>query len=203
MKMTITRVLAEINLTEKKISKLLEKPLFAGYQIKDGLVNKCIDVKEFNNNAKATYQAVKDLIQRRKDLKKALIQSNAITTVTIGNNTYTVADAIERKNSLGFEIDLLSSLKNSLAIVNDRVDSINLRVNQDLHDLLKHKFQSATENVDLEAIANVYKENNYAKAVDPLKVADIIVVLENQIDEFKSEVDLVLSESNSITTVEI
>ena len=39
--------------------------------------------------------------------------------------------------------------------------------------------------------------------VDPLKIADKIVELENEIEDFRTEADAVLSEQNALTLVDV
>jgi len=52
-------------------------------------------------------------------------------------------------------------------------------------------------------ISDKYKADNEWELVNPLKLEEKIKTLEESIDGFESEVDFVLSESNSITKIEV
>ena len=90
-KITITRALVELKTVDKRIEKALEGAVF--------ITHKC--ASDENPKHKITenrLQQVTDLIERRKNLKAAIVKSNATTKVVIDSNEYTVAEAIERKN---------------------------------------------------------------------------------------------------------
>ena len=46
-------------------------------------------------------------------------------------------------------------------------------------------------------------EQKDSRFIDPLKIADKIIALENEIENFRTEADAVLSEQNALTMVEI
>jgi molybdopterin synthase catalytic subunit len=70
-----------------------------------------LNVDVFANNSKADYQSINDLITRRNRLKSAIILSNATTKVKIGDTVLTVAEVIERKQSLKYYKTLFDKLK--------------------------------------------------------------------------------------------
>ena len=87
----------------------------------------------------------------------------------------------------------------------NEVENANTQVKQKLDILLESNFgkdikASAT---DVEAISKPYLEQNEWELVDPLGIVGRIEKFEKEIDEFEHEVDFVLSESNTITTIEI
>lgn len=55
-------------------------------------------VAEFTADAKSAYDKATDLIKRRNAIKDAVNVSNANTTVKIGDQEYTVVQAIDKKN---------------------------------------------------------------------------------------------------------
>jgi hypothetical protein len=55
----------------------------------------------------------------------------------------------------------------------------------------------------MEAIAKPFLERNEAKLEDPLNLDSLIESLSQEILEFTSNVDYVLSESNALTQIEI
>src|SRR5690554_4907003 len=100
MEMTITRGLSELKLINDRIQRKINDARFA---VGNKNNNKKIDgmtIEEFNKNAKSQYQSIQDLIERRKKIKSAIVDSNAKTVVTIAGKEMTVASAIERKESI-------------------------------------------------------------------------------------------------------
>ena len=55
----------------------------------------------------------------------------------------------------------------------------------------------------IEATSKMLHEQKDPRFIDPLKIADKIIALENEIENFRTEADAVLSEQNALTTIEI
>ena len=53
--------------------------------------------EEFKKRTTSDFQSLNDLIKRRNQVKNAIVSSNAVTKVTVGGQTMTVAEAIEYK----------------------------------------------------------------------------------------------------------
>lgn len=205
MEISITRGLAEIKLLEKRIQKEIAQSVFIGYAVGKKSVKGYDSIPEFEAKVKGSYQSVNDLIKRRDAIKSSIVKSNAMTEVTINGQTMTVAEAIERKTSIVFEKELLNKMVNELTNVNYQVQRRNDEVQEKLHDLLQTNFgkDSKAKSDEVDSITKPYLENNEAKVIDPLKLQSIIEELSNKLDAFESEVDFVLSESNTITKISI
>ena len=97
-KLTIHRALAELKLidarTQKAISELVPQGIHQKVEGKIGVLTQ----GEFKETAKAKYQSVIDLIDRKAKIKTAIVASNASTTVKVGEKMMTVADAITAKD---------------------------------------------------------------------------------------------------------
>lgn len=202
--MTITRALVELGLLDKKIDSKIESVTFvAGKKRSENKVNRNTTCEEFKANATSGLQSIKDLIERRKVIKSLIVESNATTKVKIGEKEYTVADAIERKGSIQYEEYLLQTLKNQYRQVNADVNKRNEAVDEKLDELLKVMAGKDSKNIDKESndLAKNYRETNEYEVVDPIQIEKEIEQLENDIMEFKGEVDFVLSESNAISKI--
>ena len=68
-----------------------------------GTQNSRKTVQEFLDDAVSKLQSANDLINYRRALKSAVLQSNAVTKVTVADKEMTVAEAIEYKNSISLE----------------------------------------------------------------------------------------------------
>lgn len=195
---TVTRALVELKTVDRRIKKAQEGCVFVTYKSgsEDTPKNKITESK---------LQKVTDLIERRKALKAAIVKSNAITTVKIGDREYTVAEAIERKSSISYEKELLRDMKVQLGNVTRQVEVFNEKVQAKLDGMLEKSFgsnQKASAD-ELKAFSESYLRSNRAEIVDPLDLGERIEKLETKIVDFESEVDLVLSESNATTTIQV
>lgn len=206
-KISITEGLRELKLYEDKILKTISNTTFIGAKKKS--TNKVGHFNEDNfvSNTKADYQSIIDLIENRKRIKERIVQSNASTTLEIGGKIYTVAQAIERKNSIEYEKTLLVSMKQQYKKVTDNVQKENLKVETQLDHMIEVYLGRDTDKKigekDIDIITTPYKEQNEWELVDPLNLYDKIQQLENEIDVFLADVDVRLSISNAITFIEV
>jgi hypothetical protein len=206
-RISITEALNKLKLYDAKISKAINSHKYVGAAKKSSNMLGVQTKEVFNNNAKAGYQSVTDLIKNRNKLKSLIVQSNAITEVTINDKVMTVAEAIERKNSIQYEIDLLNTLKLQYATATSTVNAENKKVDTQIDKLLetfvgKDTDKKATKE-DQAAIIEPYREKNEFELVDPLNIYDEIQKLEAEIDGFNSSVNTALVLSNATTFIEI
>lgn len=205
MQMSITRGLAELKLLDKKIEKATQEGLFVSTAIGKNPVKGFKTTDEFEQNAKSAYQSVLALIARRQVIKSAIVKSNATTSVTIAGVSMTVAEAIEQKTSIIHKQNLLRKMNLDFHQANDRAETENHRVKNRLDEHLNSYFGKDTKgkNDEVEVITKAFLQNNEAKVVDPIGARVEIEKLHDSIENFLSEVDFVLSESNTITKIEV
>lgn len=205
MEMTITRALTELKLLDKRIQRSIQESVFGGFLVGKKPMTGFVNQEEIEKTAKANYQSATDLIKRRNAIKSAIVQSNAVTYVVIGDKSMTVAEAIERKTSIDYEKMLLNKLKNDYTKLVRHVDSVNEEVKNRLDKHLETLYGKdgkvrASEN---EELIKPFLQENEAKFVDPLNLKAKIEELTIEIEEFEAEVDFVLSESNTIKRIYI
>lgn len=200
IKYNIHRALAEKKMLEKRLNSLLRD--FSPVGTKKGSDVKVYETKtsveDYSKLVKSKYQQIQDLIHNYNALDKAIITSNAITIVEIGNNQYTVADAIKRKDNIEFEEELLKSMKHSLVNATSNVNNKNIDVDRRLDEQTL-----SMEKQDKENWSNIYRKQNEWSIIDPLNIRDEIDKLNTDIENFLTEVDYALSTSNAITIVEV
>jgi hypothetical protein len=198
---TITQALAELKKLDQRINRLTSEATFiscgaANNQRKDDPVH----------NAIPRYQQIRDLTERRNAVKAAIVLSNANTKVNIGSNTYLVADAIERKASIANDKNLLQQMKSQRQNIRNRVDAENSNASQRLQRLLESNFGKDNTKTDPDSIKKTeeaFWSNNRWTITDPLNLDVKIERLENDIEDFTTNVDFALSESNSINRVNV
>ena len=207
MKYSIHRALAELKTLDSRIKKATDK-IFIGCKKlsakKEAKTN--LAPNDFEKEVIGNYDSVIALIRRRNKIKEAVVNSNATTMVEIGGKFYTVASAIERKESIKYEKNLLIELKlqynNVLATVNNLNDKVEEQLEKKIDAMVGA--ENASKNVELvESFSKQYRELNAYEILDYLNLKELIDKLEKEIDDFETEVDFKLSTSNSITEVEI
>lgn len=205
MKMSVTRALAELKLLDKRIHTVMNSAKFVDFSIGEKAVNGYASNKEYEDKVKSAYQSVKDLIKRRNDIKSAIVLSNAMTKVKIADKEYTVAEAIERKTSIQYEEQLMQKMKNEYTKVTNNINRKNEEVKEELNRKLDALYgrEAKTKVDENNELVKSYRNDNEAKMIDPLYIRSTYEKLEQEIDEFLSEVDFVLSTSNTLTEIEV
>jgi hypothetical protein len=200
-KMTVTRALVELKTLDKRINRAVAECDLVKVRLREHKW----DVGQFTRQAQAAFQSATDLITRRDELKARILRSNARTKVAIGKDTYTVAEVIDKKQSLKYRESLLEKLRGQKAQADETFNVKNEEMKQKLDRLLEINFgkegKSNAENV--ETISKSYFDTNKVELVDPVNIAKKIKDLEEHITEFDKEADLILSESNARTYIDL
>ena len=206
-KISITEALNELKLYDSKINKAIANAKLASAAKKSSDKVGVVTKEDFEERAKASYQSVTDLIANRNALKSAIVKSNAVTEVTINGKTMTVAEAIERKNSIDYDVTLLNEMKKQYVTATDTVNKENKKVDNKVDELLSTLIGKDSDKKiskeDQEAIEKPYREKNEYEFIDPISIYDKMLELESDIDGFNSEVDTKLVLSNATTFIEI
>ena len=206
--MTIHRALVDLKLIDSKIEKGISEIEPTGMMQQDKPVNDFYKKEDFESAAKAKLQSVLDLIERKNKIKSAIVMSNGITIVEVAGKKMTVADAINYKNIIVFKKQLLASLSKKHNKVKSKVQTENEKVNNVALENAKIMIgRQGDDKVkptddDVKAIVEPFVKRNELHLVDPLKVEELIEKMNSEIELFEAEVDAVLSESNSLTTIE-
>lgn len=206
-KISITEALNELKLYDSKINKAIANAKLASATKKSSDKVGVVKREDFEERAKASYQSVTDLIANRNALKSAIVKSNAVTEVAINSKTMTVAEAIERKNSIDYDVTLLNEMKKQYVTATDTVNKENKKVDNKVDELLSTLIGKDSDKKiskeDQEAIEKPYREKNEFEFIDPIGIYDKMLELEADIDGFNSEVDTRLVLSNATTFIEI
>lgn len=204
-KMLVTQALNELKLLDSRISKEIKQARFvAAAKTVEKKISPSVTKDEFIEQAKSSYQSIKDLIARRAIIKAAVVASNAVTKVTIAGVEMTVADAIERKTSIDYEIGLLTAMKNQFEQERSKVNMQNTlmedKIDKNIEIMLGK--DGKTKDEDLDSMMKLFRSANQWSLVDPLDIEKLINELTDQVNGFSSEVDSALQISNCITWIE-
>lgn len=207
MKMSIHRALAEIKMLDKRIERSIKGNVLVGSKKKsaDNVNNTTLTKEKFLEAIKANYQSAQDLINRRTIIKRLIVLSNATTQVEIGSATYTVAEAIENKKIIESKKLLLQQMVNQYNSNMANVNRMNENVEQNLENQIQAMLGSDKQSKSngLEGFINQYKEQNEWELVDGLGIEAEVKKLQTEIEDFETNVDFVLSESNSINCIDV
>ena len=206
--MTVHQALAELKVLDSRITKAI-----AGGKYMD-VKRHCdkkiggVDVGEYcTKTIRASYDSAIDLIARRNAIKRAVVKSNAVTTVDIGGITYTVAEAIEMNNhGIDFEQRLYDEIRRQMMIAQSEINRNSGPYIQQKAENYINGLYGGKDKVDADsakAQMQAYIDANSYELVDPLGVQDILTKMEANIASFTANVDAALSVSNAITQIEV
>ena len=210
-KMTIHKALAELKTMDDRIYKTIRSTSYVLAAKHSAEKINGVKVNNFKEQMRSGYQKVTDLIKRRDAMKRAVVLSNATTKVKIGDNEYTVAEAIEMKNhGMEFRSALLRQMNSDyIAAQNDLArnggEALEKKSEQYVLAVIaaqpKDSKMSADSDV-MKGLRQTYIENNTYDLIDPLDITKVMEALDAEINEFNAEVDAALSVSNALTVIE-
>lgn len=206
--MRVHSALAELKMLEERINKIIRNTTWVVANKHSNTKIDGKDVSTWVKEKKEELQKLNDLIKRREAIKKAVMKSNAVTTVIIAGETYTVAEAIERKNN---GIEFLKSIVNSIAndIKNATMsanaangDRLETRADEHVRIMLG-TFDTKNLSEEAKKLRREFVEAQTTEIIDPIEAYSLVKDLEEEISQFLMEVDGKLSVSNATTEIEI
>jgi len=205
MDITITRALRELKTLDARIIKKINETTFATSKKPKENITGFKTINDFENKAKESIQSIQDLMNRRKQIKTAIVESNAKTIVEVAGVKMTVADAIERKNFIEVEKTLLRKMNSDYGQAEIKVEQQN-ELAQNRLDTQLNNMISKDGKTDLNAVEGYKKlfwESEETKLIDPVNVNVIASKMAQDIETFEDDVDVALSEINARTFISI
>lgn len=205
--MNVQEGLGKIKLLEKRYEKQLNEGDFVCATKDSDTKIMGTDVKDWQANQKARYDSLIDISNEIEAIKRALNQSNAQTKVKIGGKEYTVAEAIYMKqNGISYKKMLLKKLKENFERINMFIQSRNEQALKAAENFVIQMYGNkeavSKSETSTDEMNSYYNQHKYDMC-DSISILDKIKSLENEIDEFETEVDNVLSVSNATTLIEV
>lgn len=206
--MTATKALVELKMLDKRIKqKIADSKFVSVVRGTDKRTVSLEDIDQADKDFKAAKQSIVALIARRNAIKTALVKANAAAVVTVAGRRYTLAEAIERKNSIAYDEAFLAALKAQHAAAVQTAVSHNRKVDVSLENLLKSLTEAKEANAigkdEVETTVKAFRSLNETRLFDPINITKVIADLETEIDSFKAEVDTAISVVNAGTTIQI
>ena len=227
MQYTIHKALSMIKTAKARIAKELSDDSLAWVAVARGQEESIrgVSIKKIQSEIQSRYDRITSLLENYIKLKSAVIGSNAgvrgeveLHRVPVAGRNLTVAEIIEmrdtvygKKKSDGFKAELLTKMKLDYAkalrefeTMQDKVDEEIARYIQTITGRKKEDDDSDDKTKSIiDAASKMLHEQKDPRLIDPLKIADKITALENEIEEFRTEADAVLSEQNALTVIEL
>lgn len=199
---TKTRALAELTMLNSKIEKRIDSA--DPYVIKTKTINWSLQEEHHRKEAISENDSLHALIVRRNAIKVALGLSNATTIVEIAGKKMCVLEAIEHKNiTLAYKKRYLDTLRRRRNQTFMQAESERKRV-QDKIDMNIQSICGKDAKIDpgaIQSITDNIRKSDPVEVFDPLGIDNVIKKLEEEIEDFATNVDFVLSESNATTTI--
>ena len=204
----VHQALAELKLLDKRITDATRNPVWVIANEHGNAVINGVKLVDVIDAMKAGYQKVTDLIAYRDALKRAVVQSNAVTKVTIAGVEYTVAEAIDAKNH---GMATLAALRNRMLHDYEQARSTAEIQNGPRLENRASEFvrsmtgQTVTKELtgELKKMRDDFITAHTTELVDPIGVRKVAGELDEKITAFTAEVDAVLSTSNSLTEITV
>lgn len=211
MKYTITRALAELKLLKNRYTKEVYNLHLVAIKHGKNLRSPYSQYKQedFEKQAQAEYQSVCDLEKRIEEIKNKIDTSNFTTKVTIGEREMTIQEVLNYKNNIlelkRSRLGILMDLKKKATYEYDKATNENQARIEKLVSEKNSNSAAATQTIsDTEGEAVDALDKLYAiETIDPIDIDGEIEKLSKEIETFEHNIDFVLSESNSITTIEV
>jgi hypothetical protein len=205
MKISLTRLLNEIKLTNKKIDKKLQEDVKYFDVMSSGKLKAYKSEEDMKQTVDAHVKSIDDLITQRDNYKRILLNANNSTTLTVGDAKFTIAEAIAKKETVTQELKWIEKMERQLTEAKVRADNIESTNEAKLDDLIKASIgkDKKTDAKEIEDITNVFRKNNKVTVADPSGVEKLLESKRVLLDEFISNIDFSLSEINAKTEVEI
>ena len=208
VEMTVQRALNELNTLESRIEKrLLDFRIVGTRKNSESKVSETREtVADFTTNATAIMDSVDALLKRQRQLKQAIMTSNAQTMIEVAGVTYSVMTAIDRKRTIEVEKMVLDNMKHELRKAEVKVSRENDNVEAYIQrQVLAMAGEDLSNKKDefIVSFEKTYRDKNGWDLVDPLGLRNLIEKREQEILEFELEIDTALTVSNAITKIVI
>ena len=207
-KMTVHKALAELKVIGDRIISAIQSGVYCKANKHSNEKIDGVSVDEFKKQIQGSWDKVNDLIRRRNAIKKAVVLSNATVKEKVGDEEFTVAEAIEMKNS-GMEykkilVNMLNKQYTQAIQTTEKENGETLQQKAESYVIGLYGSKEGKTNIEeIEKTRKEFVTNNTFELIDPLKIREKIDVLEKEISEFESEIDAALSVSNAITELTI
>ena len=215
--MLVTQALDQRDLLVKKICDKIRKASFTETKKhnEEKVMERRVTQKEFEKEARSSYQQIIDLIHWYDKVDQAILRSNAETIIETSYGTMSIANALALRSRLScsnaydsdsnFEGNLMMKLQEEL---NEKIRVMEQK-NKGLQNTAETMRLSIlgkdtkTKDETPLKVVDVYVQENTTELIDPLNVRKKIDELNERRETILNELDTKIKVSNATTFVEI
>lgn len=215
--MLVTQALDQRDLLVKKICDKIRKASFTETKKhnEEKVMERRVTQKEFEKEARSSYQQIIDLIHWYDKVDQAILRSNAETIIETSYGTMSIANALALRSRLNcsnaydsdsnFEGNLMMKLQEEL---NEKIRVMEQK-NKGLQNMAETMRLSIlgkdtkTKDETPLKVVDVYVQENTTELIDPLNVRKKIDELNKRRETILNELDTKIKVSNATTFVEI
>lgn len=216
-KMLVTQALDQRDLLVKKICDKIRKASFTETKKhnEEKVMERKVTQKEFEKEARSSYQQIIDLIHWYDKVDQAILRSNAETIIETSYGTMSIANALALRSRLNcsnaydsdsnFEGNLMMKLQEEL---NEKIRVMEQK-NKGLQNTAETMRLSIlgkdtkTKDETPLKVVDAYVQENTTELIDPLNVRKKIDELNERRETILNELDTKIKVSNATTFVEI
>jgi len=205
MKISLTRLLNEIKLANKKIDKKLSEDVKYFDIMSSGKLKSYKSEADMKVAVESQLQSIKDLIVKRDAFKNALLKANNETTLEVAGTKYTIAEAIAKKDVISQELQLTKTIRRQYNDAELKVQNIEDQNESKLDDLIRASLgkDKKTDPKEMEQISKMFRDNNKVSIVDAGGAKSFLDTKEEELEDFLNNIDFALSEINAKTEIEV
>lgn len=201
VKMSITRALAQVKLIESKLGRA-----FAGFDVEINGKLKYFPnftTEQFEKEALVEVNSFEDLFKNRLKIKSAIARANIDTKISLLDTEYSIIELIDLKNSSQYKKNVYTNLINNYDKCKNDVVAQDVKIENEVSKQVEVANSNKTQvSKDLTTtLTETYKTLWGGKIVG----LDINKVKreKEELDKLVAEIDMILSEINSKTEIEV
>ncbi|WBF79362.1 hypothetical protein IACHDJAJ_00156 [Aeromonas phage vB_AdhS_TS3] len=202
---TLTEALATLKVLRSKQDTLVRTGTFVGVSTRDKVGTQTVEAAQAQFQSE--FDRLKGIGKSIQEIGAKLYEANSKTKVTVGGKVYTLAEAIYRKAHLQNEAEHLRVLKAALsraeASAAKAKETAEKRADQQVETLLSGRSKDndvATMAVDMR---NKLVADEKIQLVDPNRLGEHVLKMEEDLVTFSTEVDVAISLVNATTTISV
>lgn len=216
-KMLVTQALDQRDLLVKKICDKIRKASFTETKKhnEEKVMERRVTQKEFEKEARSSYQQIIDLIHWYDKVDQAILRSNAETIIETSYGTMSIANALALRRRLNCSnaYDSDSNFEGNLMMKLEEELNEKIRVMEQKNKGLQNTAETMRLSIlgkDIKTkdetplkVVDVYVQENTTELIDPLNVRKKINELNERRETILNELDTKIKVSNATTFVEI
>ena len=201
IKMSITRALAQVKLIEGKLGRA-----FAGFDVEINGKLKYFPnftTEQFEKEAQVEVNSFEDLFKNRLKIKSAIARANIDTKISLFGTEYSIIELIDLKNSSQYKKNVYTNLINNYNKCKSDVVNQDVKIENEVSKQVEVANSNKTQvSKDLTTTLTETYKTLWGGKIIGLDINKISKEKED-LDKLVAEIDMILSEINSKTEIEV